>query len=160
MKRERAEGFPPVWDQNSRLLVLGSFPSVKSRLQGFYYGNPQNRFWRTLARFFDADEPKTVEARRNFALEHSIALWDVVASCSVVGSSDASIADVELSALPALIKKSRISAIFCNGGKSHELLSKHFPELLPMTRKLSSTSPANPRFSKGEWHAALSEVFT
>ena len=160
MKRERAEGFEPVWDENSRLLVLGSFPSVKSRAQGFYYGNPQNRFWRTLARFFGADEPKNPEARRSFVLEHNIALWDVVASCSIVGSSDASIADVELAQIPTLIKKSRIAAIFCNGGKSHDLLSKHFPELLSMTRKLSSTSPANPRFSEGEWFSALSEVFT
>ena len=160
MKRERAEGFPPVWDKNSRLLVLGSFPSVKSRAQGFYYGNPQNRFWRTLAHFFGADEPISPEARRAFVLEHKIALWDVVASCSIVGSSDASIADAELADLPALIKKSRIAAIFCNGTKSHDLLSKHFSDLLPMARKLSSTSPANPRFSEGEWHAALGEIFT
>ena len=160
MKRERAEGFAPVWDENSRLLVLGSFPSVKSRKQGFYYGNPQNRFWRTLARFFGENEPKSPDARREFVLEHGIALWDVVKSCSIVGSSDASISDVELADLPTLIKESRISAIFCNGGKSFELLMRHFPELLPMTRKLSSTSPANPRFTEGEWHAALSEVFT
>lgn len=160
MKRERAEGFAPVWDENSRLLVLGSFPSVKSRAQGFYYGNPQNRFWRTLARFFGADEPKDPKARREFAIQHRFALWDVVASCSIVGSSDASIADVELADLPALIENSKISAIFCNGGKSYELLAKHFPKLMPMTRKLSSTSPANPRFSEGEWHAALSEIFT
>ena len=158
MKRERAEGFEPVWDENSRLLVLGSFPSVKSRAQGFYYGNPQNKFWKTLAHFFGADEPKNPEARRAFVLEHGIALWDVVKRCSIVGSSDASIAEVELAELPELIKNSKISAIFCNGGKSYELLSKYFPELLPMTRKLPSTSPANPRFSEGEWHAALSEV--
>ena len=159
MKRERAEGFEPVWDENSRLLVLGSFPSVKSRAQGFYYGNPQNRFWRTLAHFFGADEPKTPEARRSFVLEHGIALWDVVKSCSIVGSSDTSIADVELAELPELIKKSRIAAIFCNGGKSYDLLSKHFPYLLSMTRKLPSTSPANPRFTEGEWSKALNEVF-
>ena len=159
MKRERAEGFAPVWDENSRLLVLGSFPSVKSRAQGFYYGNPQNRFWRTLAHFFNADEPKTPEARREFVLERGVALWDVVKSCSIAGSSDASIADVELAELPALIEKSKISVIFCNGGKSYELLFKYFPELLSMTRRLSSTSPANPRFSEGEWHAALSEEF-
>ena len=159
MKRERAEGFEPVWDENSRLLVLGSFPSVKSRAQGFYYGNPQNRFWRTLAHFFGAYEPLKPEARRKFVLEHKIALWDVVAACSILGSSDASIADVELADLPALIKKSRITAIFCNGTKSHDLLSKYFPELLSMTRKLPSTSPANPRFSEGEWHAALAEIF-
>lgn len=156
----RAEGFGPVYDQNSKLLILGSFPSVKSRAEGFYYGNPQNRFWKTLCSFFGESIPETVDGKRAFLLRRGVALWDVVASCEIVGSMDASIANEVTADIPNLLKMLHgVRKIFCNGGKSYELLRSRYPELLPMTTRLSSTSPANPRFSLSEWHAALFEVF-
>ena len=159
MKREYAEGFPPAYDEESELLILGSFPSVKSRAEGFYYGNPQNRFWRTVCAFFGEETPKSVPEKRAFLARRHIALWDVVVSCSVEGSSDASIEDAALADLPALLKGSRIRAIFCNGGTAFGLLKEHFPKLLPMSRRMCSTSPANPRFSAAEWERALGEIF-
>ena len=85
--------FPPTWDEHSEILILGSFPSVKSREMAFFYGHPQNRFWRLVAALCDDAVPQTVEERRAFLLRHHIALWDVLASCSIVGSSDSSIRD-------------------------------------------------------------------
>ena len=154
----RAEGFSPVFDGNSKLLILGSFPSVMSRKTGFYYGNPQNRFWRTVCGFF-GEEVHTVSEKRVFLLRRGIALWDVVLSCDIVGSADADIRDAAVADIPALMEKTGIGAIFCNGKRAFSLLEEHFPQLLPLTRLLPSTSPANPRFSAEVWRAALDEVF-
>ena len=85
---------PPVYDEDSKVLILGSFPSVKSREEGFFYGHPQNRFWRVVSSVFDEDMPQTTEEKRAFLLRRNIALWDVIASCEIEGSSDASIKDV------------------------------------------------------------------
>lgn len=155
----RAEGFAPVCDRNSRVLILGSFPSVKSRDVGFYYGNPQNRFWRTLSEFFGEEIPAAVEGKREFLLRHKIALWDVVISCEIVGSSDASIKDEIVADIPSLLEGSQIEAILCNGTKSFSLLSDKFPHLLHIAKKLPSTSPANPRFSAETWKSALQKIF-
>ena len=154
----RVEGFPPVYDGNSRVLILGSFPSVKSRASGFYYGNPQNRFWRTVCGFFSEPVPGSPDEKRAFLLRRGIALWDVVESCEIVGSSDASIRNERVADLPALLNGSGIGTIFCNGTKAYSLLADKFPGLLPAARKLTSTSPANPRFSAEEWIAALREA--
>ena len=154
-----AEGFEPVFDQNSRVLILGSFPSVKSREIGFYYGNKQNRFWKTVCGFFGEEVPESVEQKRAFLLRRKIALWDVVTSCEIVGSSDASIQSEKVADIPTLIESSRIKTILCNGAKSFSLLADKFPHLLPMTVKLPSTSPANPRFSQEQWQEALSKIF-
>ena len=89
--RQIEHPFPPVVDENCRILVLGSFPSVKSREDGFFYGHPQNRFWRMLAAIFDEDIPVDIPAKKAFLLRHHIALWDVIASCEIEGSSDASV---------------------------------------------------------------------
>ena len=86
--------FPPTWDERSEILILGSFPSVKSREMAYFYGHPQNRFWRLIAALYEDDTPQTVEERRAFLLRHHIALWDVIASCKIEGSSDSSIHDV------------------------------------------------------------------
>ena len=151
----RATGFEPVFDGNSRILVLGSFPSVKSRAEGFYYGNPQNRFWRTVCGFFGEEVPISVTDKRRFLLDHGIALWDVITDCEIVGSADASIRDEIVADIPSVLRGSRITAILCNGTKSYSLLAEKFPELVPMAVKLPSTSPANPRFSKEVWHKEL-----
>ena len=135
---------PPVYDRNSRILILGSFPSVKSREQGFFYGHKQNRFWKVTAGVFGQPVPETIEEKRKFLLEQHIAVWDVIASCEIEGSSDASIRSVIPNDLSGILKTADIRQIFCNGGKSFELYVKY---LLPVTGreavKLPSTSPAN-----------------
>ena len=154
-----AEGFEPCFDGESVLLILGSFPSVKSRAQGFYYGNPQNRFWKTVCGYFNESAPATVEEKKDFLKRRKIALWDMVTFCEIDGSKDASIREEKVADIPALLKKSKIKRIFCNGNKSYELLEREFSALLEITQKLPSTSPANPRFTAGAWHKALDEVF-
>ena len=152
----RIEGFGPVFDGNSRVLILGSFPSVKSRAEGFYYGNPQNRFWRTVCGFFGEEPPLTVEEKRAFLLRRGIALWDVVQSCEIVGSADASITAPAVADIPRVAR--REIPILCNGATAYRLLTEHFPELAPRAQRLPSTSPANPRFSYEVWHAALAQA--
>lgn len=155
----RVEGFAPVCDGDSRVLILGSFPSVKSRDVGFYYGNPQNRFWRTVCEFFGEEIPAAVEGKREFLLRHKIALWDVVISCEIVGSADASIKDEIVADIPSVLEGSQIEVILCNGTKSFSLLSDKFPQLLHMAKKLPSTSPANPRFSAEVWKKELERIY-
>ena len=152
------EGFQPVFDEKSRVLILGSFPSVMSRAVNFYYGNPQNRFWGMLGAFFGEEVPESAEGRRSFVLSHQIALWDVVMRCEIVGSSDASIKNEVTADVGSLIAGSKISRILCNGATSYRLFSERFPEFLPIAKKLPSTSPANPRFTAEPWLEALAEA--
>ena len=158
MNAVHAEGFAPYAFADSRLLILGSFPSVKSRAQGFYYGHPQNRFWKTVCGFFGEETAKDVPARRDFLRRRHIALWDVVLSCEIAGSSDAAIAGEVLADVPALVAGSGIEAVFCNGKTAYSLLGRLPPLAVPVLC-LPSTSPANPRFSEEAWHTALSGVF-
>lgn len=153
-----AEGFEPCFDGESVLLILGSFPSVMSRAEGFYYGNPQNRFWKTVSGYFGEGAPATVEEKRNFLKRRKIALWDVVTSCQIDGSKDSSIREEKVADIPGLLAKSKIKRIICNGNKSYELLEREFPALLKMAQKLPSTSPANPRFTAEAWYKAFNEV--
>lgn len=155
----RAVGFGPVFQEDSRLLILGSFPSVKSREEGFYYGNPRNRFWKTLFDFFEEPYLETIEKKRAFLLKNQIALWDVVESCEISGSSDQSIKEEIISDLSFLFDRCKIEKIFCNGRKSFSLLKKHFPALLNKSVLLPSTSPANVPFSEEIWERELSKVF-
>ncbi len=159
MTRGWASGFSPVYNGESELLILGSFPSVKSRKINCYYGNPQNRFWHTVSAFFGEKAGETVEEKREFILRHRLALWDVVTACEIEGSSDCSISREEIANIPSLLAEAPVRAIFCNGSKSYELLARHFPQYLPITQKLPSTSPANPRFSYDAWAKALEEIF-
>lgn len=154
-----AEGFPPVFDGQSKVLILGSFPSVKSREVGFYYGNRQNRFWQTVCGYFGECVPETVSGKREFLLRRRIALWDVITSCEITGSSDASIKNETVADVKTLLADTRISAVLCNGGKAYSLFAERFPEYIALTTRLSSTSPANPRFSAQEWARALDNIF-
>ena len=142
--------FPAVYAPDSRILILGSFPSVKSREQKFFYGHPQNRFWRVLAALLGTDVPQTVEAKRAFLLEHRIALWDVIASCEIAGSSDASIRNAVPNDLTPILETASIRQIFTNGGTAHRLYRKY---VNPLTGRedipLPSTSPANAARSLG-----------
>lgn len=138
---------PPVFDEHSNILILGSFPSVQSRDTGFFYGHPQNRFWRVLAAVFEDEIPQTIAEKQNFLLRHHVALWDVIASCDIVGSSDSSIRNVRPNDLTSLLEKAPIRHIYVNGQKAHSLYLRY---LEPVTGRnavcLPSTSPANARW--------------
>jgi len=139
---------PPVYDENSRVLILGSFPSVKSREQGFFYGHPQNRFWRVTAAVFGDETPVTVPERRAFLLRHGVALWDVIAACEITGSADASIRNPEINDLRPILEAAPIRAIFVNGQTAAKLYRRYAE---PLTGRpaypLPSTSPANASWS-------------
>lgn len=154
----RFEGLAPVYTENSRVLILGSFPSVKSRAVGFYYGNPQNRFWKTVCGYFGEEVPPSIEGKTEFLHRRKIALWDVVASCEIAGSADSAIREEELADLNWLYHECGAPVILCNGGKSYGVIEKNYPELLGLAKKLPSTSPANPRFREEEWHRAFKEA--
>lgn len=139
---------PPVWNKNSRVLILGSFPSVKSRENGFFYGHRQNRFWKVLAAVFDFPVPETIEEKKQLLLENNIALWDVIASCDITGSADSSIRNVKPNDILPIIMKSKITAVFVNGNTAAKLYEKYlFPETKIKATVLPSTSPANARFT-------------
>ncbi len=139
---------PPLFDENSRVLILGSFPSVKSREARFFYGHPQNRFWKLMARLFSEEIPVTVEEKTSLILRHHLALWDTIHSCTIVGSSDSSIKDVVPNDLGVILGNSRVERIFCNGTASYTLYQKYiFPQNGIPAVKLPSTSPANAAWS-------------
>ncbi len=138
----------PVYDAHSRILILGSFPSVKSREQQFFYGHRQNRFWRVMAQVLGCAVPESVEQKREMLLTHYVAVWDVIASCEIVGSSDASIRDVTPNDLSRILSRADIREIYTNGGKAHQLYQKYiFPVNGREARLLPSTSPANAGYS-------------
>ena len=138
----------PVFDENSRILILGSFPSVKSREAAFFYGHPQNRFWKVVSGVLGCDCPQTIEEKRTMLLAHHIALWDVIASCRIEGSSDSSIRDAVPTDLSVLLAHAPIRAVFCNGQTAFRLYARYQEQEigLPATL-LPSTSPANAAYS-------------
>lgn len=137
----------PVFDENSKVLILGSLPSVKSRGEGFYYAHKQNRFWKIMERLFDVSLG-SIEEKRKFLLENKIALYDVIESCEIIGSSDSSIKNVIPTDLDKIIKQTKISCIFINGKKAYELYNKYqFPILKIEATLLPSTSAANASYS-------------
>lgn len=151
---------PPLFNENSNTLILGSFPSVKSREAMFFYGHPQNRFWKLMALLFDEEFPQTVDEKKRLILTHHLALWDTIHSCTITGSSDSSIRDVVPNDLSVILENSRVSRIFCNGTASHTLYQKYiFPSIGIKAQRLPSTSPANAAWSlqrlAGEWGKAL-----
>ena len=145
-----SHGFDPVFDKRSRVLVLGSFPSVLSRENRFYYGNPRNRFWRVMADALGEEEPAAddIEGKRAMLLRHGVALWDVIESCDVRGSSDASIRNVVPADVARITGAAPIGAVLCNGGTAGRLYARWLEPVtgLPSTT-LPSTSPANAAWS-------------
>ena len=138
----------PVYDKDSKILILGSFPSVRSRETGFFYGHPQNRFWKIVAVVFEEDVPATIEEKKKMLLRNGIALWDVVASCEIEGSADSSIRNVRPNDIKKLISETSISRIYVNGRTALKLYQKYLEEQLGMeTIVLPSTSPANAAYS-------------
>ena len=147
LKRQNHE-FPPVYDENSEILILGSFPSVKSREMQFFYGHPQNRFWKVMAQVLDEKVPQTIPEKKEMLLRHHIALWDVIASCEIIGSSDSSIRNAVPNDLTEILGRAAIETIVCNGGTSYRLYETYLREQTGMEAvKLPSTSPANAAFS-------------
>ena len=144
--------FQPIFDKNSKILILGSFPSVVSRKFGFYYANPQNRFWRVLSWILNASTPVSTDEKIDFLLARRIAIYDAAISCEIKGSSDAKITAVEPANLEPIFSGAHIAQVFANGGKAHEICEKHLKtQILNATGrepvKLPSTSPANANFS-------------
>ena len=144
--------FKPIFDKNSKILILGSFPSVVSRKFGFYYANPQNRFWRVLAEILNAPLPGSMDEKINFLLDRRIAIYDAAISCEIKGSSDAKMTAVEPANLEPIFKTANITQVYANGGKAHEICEKYLKtQILNATGKepikLPSTSPANVNFS-------------
>ena len=136
--------FEPVFDQSSRILILGTLPSVKSREQNFYYGHPKNRFWKVLAAITEEPVPCTIQEKKLLLIRHHIAVWDVIQSCEIIGSSDSSIRNVIPADIPWLLAQAPIQAVFGNGAKACELFCKYLAKTtgIPI-QKLPSTSPAN-----------------
>ncbi len=139
---------PPVFDSASQILILGSFPSVKSREAHFFYHHPQNRFWKVLAALFRDDLPDTVERKKEFLKRHHLAVWDVIASCDIQGSSDSSIQNAVPNDISEILKAAPIRWIYTNGGTAYKLYHKYCePQTGQKAIKLPSTSPANASFS-------------
>jgi len=140
--------FPPLYDENSRVLILGSFPSIKSREQMFFYGHPQNRFWKVLAAVFGEGVPESIEEKRAFLLRNGVALWDTIASCDIVGSSDSSIKNVVPNDLTPILDGAKIERIYVNGKTSEKYYNKYIRDKIGREAVcLPSTSPANAAWS-------------
>ena len=158
--------FAPVYDENSQILILGTLPSVQSRKQQFYYGHPQNRFWKLLTLLTESDlgrVPQTIEDKKAFLLRNHIAIWDVVAECDILVSSDSSIRNVVPADLSAILGRAPIQRIYANGGKAYELYQKYSYEKTGREIiRLPSTSPANAAFSMERlleaWSVILKEI--
>lgn len=143
-----AHPFPPLYDKESQILILGSFPSVKSREQMFFYGHPQNRFWKVISAVTDSDVPVTTKEKSKLLHENHIALWDVIASCDITGSSDSSIKNVMANDLTEILQNADIKQIFVNGRTAEKYYNKYIKDSIGRNAYcLPSTSPANAGWS-------------
>lgn len=163
MISHETHGIAPVYDACSRILILGSFPSVKSREYHFFYGHPQNRFWRVLSQVLDEPLPASVEEKKSFLLKNRIAVWDVIESCDIEGSSDSSIKNVVPNDLSRILTAAPIRQIYTNGAVSHRLYEKYCLAAIGRPAvKLPSTSPANAAYSverlKEHWNRILEDL--
>lgn len=154
--------FEPVYDKDSEILILGTLPSVKSRENNFYYGHKQNRFWKVLATLLKEPVPDTIEEKKAMLLAHRIALWDVIQSCDIKGSSDSSIKNVQPTDIGMILEKTNITRIYANGNKAGQLYKRYqFPVTGRKATVLPSTSPANAAWSLERlcktWHVILEQ---
>ncbi len=152
---------PPLYDSESRILILGSFPSVKSREGQFFYHHPQNRFWKVLAAVFHEPVPRTIWEKTAFLHAHHIALWDVIGSCEIAGSSDSSIRQVEPNDLSPIFAAARICGVYCNGSTSWQYYKRYTETVIGVKAiPLPSTSPANAAWSLERLTEAWSVIRT
>ncbi len=154
--------FEPVYDKASEILILGTLPSVKSRENNFYYGHKQNRFWKVLATLLKEPVPDTIEEKKAMLLARRIALWDVIQSCDIKGSSDSSIKNVQPTDIGMILEKTNITRIYANGNKAGQLYKRYqFPVMGIEAMVLPSTSPANAAWSLERlckaWHVILEQ---
>lgn len=148
MQQQQIHPFPPLYDAQSRILILGSFPSVKSREGSFFYHHPQNRFWKTLAAVLNEAVPQSIDEKSALLHRRHIALWDVIASCEITGSSDSSIRSVIPNDLSPIFRAAPIGAVFCNGSSSYLFYQRYTRPVIGLDAvKLPSTSPANAAWS-------------
>lgn len=153
--------FPPLFNEHSKVLILGSFPSVKSREQLFFYGHPQNRFWKVLSAVFEAETPKTIDEKKAFLLENNVALWDVIASCEISGSADSTIRNVTPNDLTPILSAANIKKIFVNGKTAEKYYNRYtFPKTTVPAVCLPSTSPANAAYTLPRLIKAWKQVRT
>lgn len=155
-----SQPFDPVFDSKSEILILGSFPSVKSRKTNFFYGNPQNRFWKLIAELTNSELPSGIEEKKHMLLKNKIALWDVLASCTIKGSSDMTITKEKPADLNVIFSKASIKIVLLNGSTAYKFYKKYNSEFFDIQfLLLPSTSPANASYSydrlKIEWAKAL-----
>lgn len=149
---------PPLYDKNSEILILGSFPSVKSREGQFFYHHPQNRYWKVMAAVFGERTPETIEEKKTMILSHHAAMWDVIASCEITGSSDSSIKNVVPNDIGRLLQETKIEKIYTNGGTAHKYYQKYIMKKVGREDiPLPSTSPANAAWPLERLIAAWSE---
>lgn len=142
-----SHGFAPVFDENSRVLILGTLPSGKSREMGFYYGHPLNRFWKVLAALFEETVPETIEEKKAMLLRNGVAVWDVIDSCDIIGASDSSIKNVVPADVAGILMQTGIKKVFANGSLAKKLYDRYTCGQTGVEAvKLPSTSPANARF--------------
>ncbi|MQN01317.1 MAG: DNA-deoxyinosine glycosylase [Lachnospiraceae bacterium] len=159
MKKHILHPIPPFFDKDSKILILGSFPSVKSREQMFFYGHPQNRFWKVIARVFDDEVPVTIPEKKAFLTKHHIAMWDVIGSCDIEGSSDSSISNVVANDLSEILDHSEVKRIFVNGKTAEKYYKRYIePKTGIKAVCLPSTSPANAAWNLDKLYAAWREV--
>ena len=145
---EYTHNFEPVYNKDSHILILGTFPSVKSRENNFYYGHPQNRFWKVIADITHSNIPKSIEEKKKLLLENGIAIWDVIHSCNIIGSSDSSIKDVVPNNIELIMDECEIKKIFANGATAGKLYNKYKRKTIGMDIViLPSTSPANASYN-------------
>lgn len=142
------QSFEPIINKNSKILILGSFPSVKSREQNFYYGNNKNRFWKLISDIFNEELPKTVQDKTNIIINNKLALWDVLCSCSIHASEDSSIKEERVNDIKSLVEKYNIRVLLFNGNTAYKFYKKHIKNIEKVKEIiLPSTSPANAKFS-------------
>ena len=140
--------FEPIFDSASQILILGTLPSVKSRETNFYYGHKQNRFWKVLAALFQEPIPETIDEKKHLLLRHHIAIWDVIQSCDIKGSSDSSIKNAVPADISRILKAANIQTIIANGGTAFRLYGRYCEPVTGRPAALCpSTSPANAAFS-------------
>ncbi|MFQ9514437.1 MAG: DNA-deoxyinosine glycosylase [Eubacterium sp.] len=138
----------PIYNKKSKILILGSFPSVKSREEGFFYGHPQNRFWKVASAVFSESTPHTIEEKKRFLLRNRIAVWDVIHCCDITGSSDSSIKNVIANDITSILLETEIKHIYVNGKKAYSLYNRYIkPQTGIEAVCLPSTSPANAGWS-------------
>jgi len=152
-------GLPPVFFPDSKVLILGSFPSVKSRAVQFYYGHKQNRFWRTVCGYFQEEIPFDTEGKVDFLKRRKIALWDMIMTCEIEGSADNTVKEITAADLDIILSKTKIEKILLNGKLAYDLFFERYQGIDIPFERLPSTSPANPRFDENVWRRALDDVF-